>query len=170
MRGRMSKAVYLILGGVFAVAMLSPSRQDAPKPASVAAPVTVPQPVAPMNGGDFTLMRAPDGHFYTDAQVNGTIIRFLVDTGATTVALTKADAAKIGIQFTAADFTETGEGAGGKIALKPVMLDRIIIGTTDAANVEAAIINSPMRTSLLGQSWLRRVGTVEIKGDRMVLR
>jgi aspartyl protease family protein len=166
----MSKAVYLILGGVFVVAMLSPSQRDAPKSTPVVAPMAAPQPVAPMNGGDFTLTRAPDGHFYTDAQVNGTIIRFLVDTGATTVALTKTDAAKIGLQFTDADFTETGEGAGGKIALKPVMLDRIIIGTTDAANVEAAIINSPMRTSLLGQSWLRRVGTVEIKGDRMVLK
>ena len=123
-----------------------------------------------MHGGDFTLIRAPDGHFYTDGQVNGTVIRFLVDTGASSVALSKADAAKIGLQFTDADFTATGSGAGGALALKPVMLDRVIVGTTDAANVEGVIVNSDMKVSLLGQSWLRRVGTVEITGDRMVLR
>ena len=50
------------------------------------------------------------------------------------------------------------------------MLDRVIVGTTDAANVEGVIVNSDMNVSLLGQSWLKRVGTVEIKGDRMVLR
>ena len=153
------------------VAIFSPREPSVP--IAPAAPVGEPvaaaaQPI--MNGGDFTLTRAPDGHFYTDAQVNGTIVRFLVDTGASSVALSKADAARIGLQFTDADFTATGQGAGGALALKPVMLDRIIVGTTDAANVEGVIVNSDMKVSLLGQSWLKRVGTVEIKGDRMVFR
>ena len=165
----MSKLVPLFVGGAVIVAVFSP-RAPSVSFAPVVAPVPSPAQPAPMNGGDFTLTRAPDGHFYTDAQVNGTIIRFLVDTGASSVALSKADAAKIGLQFTDADFTETGQGAGGALLLKPVMLDRIIVGTTDAANVDGVIVNSDMKTSLLGQSWLKRVGTVEIKGDRMVLK
>jgi aspartyl protease family protein len=169
MLAAMSKLVPLFVGGAVIVAVFSPRAPSGPV-APVVAPVTTPTQPTPLNGGDFTLTRAPDGHFYTDAQVNGTIIRFLVDTGASSVALSKADAAKIGLQFTDADFTAMGQGAGGALSLKPVMIDRIIIGTTDAANVEGVIVNSDMKVSLLGQSWLKRVGTVEIKGDRMVLR
>jgi aspartyl protease family protein len=169
----MSKLVPLFFGGALIVAIFSPQGPN-PAPTAPLAPVAAPAPTpiqTPiMNGGDFTLTRAPDGHFYTDAQVNGTIIRFLVDTGASSVALSKADAAKIGLQFSDADFTAMGQGAGGALSLKPVMIDRIIIGTTDAANVEGVIVNSDMKTSLLGQSWLKRVGTVEIKGDKMVLK
>jgi aspartyl protease family protein len=165
----MSKLVPLFVGGAVIVAVFSPRAPSVPV-APVVAPVPSPAQPAPMNGGDFTLTRAPDGHFYTDAQVNGTVIRFLVDTGASSVALSKADAAKIGLQFTDADFTETGQGAGGALSLKPILIDRIIVGTTDAANVEGVIVNSDMKVSLLGQSWLKRVGTVEIKSDRMVLK
>jgi aspartyl protease family protein len=165
----MSKLLPLLAGGALIVAIFSPHAPSEPV-APLAAPASAPVAAPVMNGGDLTLIRAPDGHFYTDAQVNGTIIRVLVDTGATTVALTKADAAKIGLIFTDAQFTAIGQGAGGKLALKPIMLDRIIIGTTDAANVDAVIIKSDLKVSLLGQSWLKRVGTVEIKGDRMVLR
>jgi aspartyl protease family protein len=169
----MSKLVPLFIGGAVLVAIFSPQVPQGPQVTAVAPAVEkVPAPAAPpvMNGGDFTLNRAPDGHFYTEAQVNGTNIRFLVDTGASSVALSKADAARIGLQFTDADFTAMGQGAGGALSLKPVMIDRIIIGTTDAANVEAVIVNSDMNVSLLGQSWLKRVGTVEIKGDKMVLK
>ncbi len=168
MLAAMSKLVPLFVGGAVLVAIFSPRAPSAPV-APVVVQTSTPVP-APMNGGDFTLTRAPDGHFYTDAQVNGTVIRFLVDTGASSVALSKADAAKIGLPFTDADFTETGQGAGGKLALKPIMLDHVIVGTTDAANVEGVIVNSDMKVSLLGQSGLKRVGTVEIKGDRMVLK
>jgi aspartyl protease family protein len=164
----MSKLLPLLAGGALIIAIFSPQVPEGPQAAPVAPPNATVAPV--MNGGDFTLTRAPDGHFYTDAQVNGTVIRFLVDTGASSVALSKADAARIGLQFTDAEFTATGQGAGGKLALKPVMLDHIIVGTTDAANVEGVIVDSDMKTSLLGQSWLKRVGTVEIKGDRMVLK
>ena len=166
---RVSKLFLLLLGGAVIVAVFSP-REPAVPMAPVAQPIATAAQPKIMRGGDFTLIRAPDGHFYTDGQVNGTVIRFLVDTGASSVALSKADAAKIGLQFTDADFTATGSGAGGALALKPVMLDRVIVGTTDAANVEGVIVNSDMKVSLLGQSWLRRVGTVEIKGDRMVLK
>ncbi len=169
----MSKLVPLVVGGAVIVAIFTPPVPTARQATSVAPVVEgSPAPAAApvINGGDFTLIRAPDGHFYTDAQINGTIIRLLIDTGASNVALTKSDAARIGLQFTDADFTATGQGAGGALALKPVMLDRVIVGTTDAANVEGVIVNSDMKVSLLGQSWLKRVGTVEIKGDRMVLK
>ena len=165
---RMSKLVPLAVGGAMIVAIFSPRPAPAP-----AVPVAEEMPVATVTAkmtGDLTLQRGPDGHFYTDAQVNGTTIRFMVDTGATSVALSRADAQRIGLSFGSSDFTETGQGAGGEIALKPVILDRVTAGTMDATHVEGVIVDGDMGVSLLGQSWLRRVGTVEISGDKMVLR
>jgi aspartyl protease family protein len=168
----MSKMLPLLIGGAVIVAIFSPQAPNHAPSASIATvAVRAPAPaVAPMKGGTFILDRAPDGHFYTEAQVNGALIRFLVDTGASTIALSKEDAVKIGLPFTENEFTVSGEGAGGKIALKPVMLDRVIIGNMETTNVEGVIVNSAMKTSLLGQSWLKRVGTVEITGDRMLLK
>ena len=141
-----------------------PVADEAPVPA-VATNIT-----AAKIAGDLTLQRAPDGHFYTDAQVNGTTIRFMVDTGASSVALSRADAQRIGLSFGSSDFTETGQAAGGKIALKPVILDRVTVGNMDATHVEGVIVDGDMGVSLLGQSWLKRVGTVSISEDRMVLK
>jgi aspartyl protease family protein len=169
MLAAMSKLLPLVLGGAMIVAIFSPRPQ--PAPAVPGNETAAPAPAVQQKmTGDLTLQRAPDGHFYTDAQVNGTTIRFLVDTGASSVALSRADAQRIGLSFGSSDFTETGEGAGGSIALKPVVLDRVTVGSMDATHVEGVIVDGDMGISLLGQSWLKRVGTVSISDDRMVLR
>jgi aspartyl protease family protein len=102
--------------------------------------------------------------------VNGAPVRFLVDTGATSVALTKADAQTIGLQFNDAEFTGTGEGAGGSLKIKPITIDRIAVGAVEATSVSGVIGDDSLKQSLLGQSFLSRVGTVKIEGDRMELR
>lgn len=113
------------------------------------------------------LRRGPDGHFYADAQVNGATIRFLIDTGASMVVLTRQDAQRAGIQAPSA--RAMAMGVGGPIEVIPVTLDRIAVGGIEARGVEAAIAEeTPI--SLLGQSYLQRVGSVEIRGDTMVLR
>jgi aspartyl protease family protein len=132
-----------------------------------------PSPAAePAGNGiaEATIERAGDGHFYADAQVNGTPVRFLVDTGATTVALTREDAQRAGLSFSATDFDETARGAGGAIATKSVTLDRVAVGPVEASAVDAVVAESKLAHSLLGQSFLSRVRTVTIAGDRMVLR
>jgi aspartyl protease family protein len=116
------------------------------------------------------LQREPDGHFYVDAVVNGTTIRFMVDTGASSVALSQADAQRAGMYFTANDFNEVGRGAGGDIALRPVTFDRIAVGNIEAKDVRGVVIGGDADMSLLGQSFLSTLGGVSIKGDTMVLR
>lgn len=113
------------------------------------------------------LQRADDGHFYAEAQVNGARIRFLVDTGASIVALTPADAQRAGIALPSE--RSKAIGAGGEVEVMPVMLDRIAIGSLSANQVRAAVAPH-LPVSLLGQSFLSQVGSVEIRGDRMVLR
>ena len=133
--------------------------QPRPRRISSTDPVTAPFPRQ--------LQRGPDGHFYADAQVNGTTIRFMVDTGASVVVLTGADAQRAGIQLPSR--RETAMGVGGPVEVAPVTLDRISIGGIEARGVRAAVADE-LPVSLLGQSYLQRVSSVEIRGDTMVLR
>jgi aspartyl protease family protein len=113
------------------------------------------------------IARSADGHFYLDAQVNGAQVHFLVDTGASMVALTPADAQRAGIALPSE--RATAQGAGGAVEVTPVTIERIAIGPLEARGVRGAVARE-LPVSLLGQSFLSRVGTVEISGDRMVLR
>ena len=132
---------------------------SAPKRISATDPVTAPAPRQ--------LQRGPDGHFYADAQVNGTTIRFMVDTGASVVVLTHADAQRAGLQLPAE--RAMAMGVGGPIEIIPVTLDRLAVGGIEARGVQAAVAEE-LPVSLLGQSYLQRVASVEIRGDTMVLR
>lgn len=118
----------------------------------------------------FSTTRAADGHFYADVRINGATSRMLIDTGATRVVLTRADAQRAGIQARPGDFTATAQTAGGQIALKPVTIDRMALGPVDSRNVAAMVAESDLPVSLLGQSFLERVGTVEISGNELRLR
>ncbi len=170
----MMKFALWVVGAAFVFALLSPrgaERVPVGPAQPVVANVAAPTVEAAGNGlADVKLTRSADGHFYADAIINGATIHVLVDTGATTVALTRADAQAAGLQFSEGDFTGTAQTAGGDIRLKPVKLDRVGIGPVEARNVDAVVVDSKMNVSLLGQSWLRRVGNVQITGDRMILR
>lgn len=122
-----------------------------------------------VSGQGTTLARGPDGHFYADAQVNGVTVHFLVDTGATGVALSAADARRVGLPFFASEFTAVGRGASGEVRGKLVTLDRVTLGGKSVDNVGGAILEGS-EVSLLGQSFLSRMGTIEMTPDRMVIR
>jgi aspartyl protease family protein len=114
--------------------------------------------------------RAHDGHFYADAMVNDRLVHFMVDTGATSVALTKQDAINIGEQFSESDFQVVARGASGDVMGKETVLHHIAIGQKEAWDVRAAIIDDGLDVSLLGQNYLSQVGQVTIVGDTMTLR
>lgn len=138
-------------------------------PGPVAAPA--PAPGQAMNAfGAVTLARAPDSHFYADAEVNGASVRFLVDTGATSVVLTGEDARRAGIGGTG-DYSALATGAGGEIRLMPVQVGRLSLGPVALDNVAVLVAeDGKLPVSLLGQSFLQRAGTVTIEGDRLTLR
>jgi aspartyl protease family protein len=118
---------------------------------------------------EIILDRHDDGHFYADVEINGTPIEMLVDTGASGVALSEADARKTGIATTIGMSDHVGEGAGGAVYGNVVRIDRIRLGDTEAEGVDGVVLRGG-DMSLLGQDFLRRFESVEIKGDRMVLR
>lgn len=115
------------------------------------------------------LKREHDGHFYADAEVNGQSIRFLVDTGASGIALSRADARRAGIGISIGMPEVVGEGASGDVRGEHVTVDRLSLGSAEAENLSAVVLDKGER-SLLGQSFLRKFDSVEIRGDTMVLR
>ena len=130
-----------------------------------AASVTPP----PMGGPWTTLDRSPNGHFFADAEVNGMTIHFLIDTGASGVALSAEDARRVGLQFSPSEFAPVGSGASGEVRGKLVTLDRVSLGGRAVDDVAGVILEGGSM-SLLGQSFLSQMGTIEISGDRMTIR
>jgi aspartyl protease family protein len=130
------------------------------------------QASAKTSGGrhEVTLTRGSTGHFFTDADVNGKgSVEFIVDTGASIVALGLEDAHRLGVDVDPADFEIVGEGASGPVRGKYVMLDSIEVEGIRAEHVRAVVLgNSNM--SLLGQSFLANVDEVSISGDYLTLR
>ncbi|HEX4736651.1 MAG TPA: TIGR02281 family clan AA aspartic protease [Allosphingosinicella sp.] len=114
------------------------------------------------------LERAPNGHFYADGNVNGQPVRLVVDTGASTVALTMADAQRIGVPFSPNEFTVIGTGASGPVRGESVTLDRVEVGGKEVRGVRAAVVEG-LDVSLLGQTYLGRISSVQMSGDTMTL-
>lgn len=113
-----------------------------------------PAPEAPIATGGYTILRAPDGQFYTDVSVGSKHVRMLVDPGASTVLLTPEDAVRLGIE----------PGAGFTRATLPTLA----LGPIAAASVDA-VVAPDLPVSLLGRSFLDKV-SVNVDRDRMVLR
>ena len=119
--------------------------------------------------GALELQRDPDGHFYADVRINGTYVHMLVDTGATMIALSRDDARSADIATSIGMNDVVGEGAEGAVHGEFVRLDKVELGPLSAQGLDAIILNSGGQ-SLLGQSFLKKFSSVEIQGDRMILR
>ncbi|HXG80883.1 MAG TPA: TIGR02281 family clan AA aspartic protease [Sphingomicrobium sp.] len=152
--------VAVIIAGLL-IGLLWPSAEGEPAASSIA------------SGGErreTVLEREANGHFYTHAKVNDAgLVNFVVDTGASVVALTVEDAERLGIPVDPAEFTVVGEGAGGLVRGKDVMLKSVEVDGKRVENVRGVVLEGS-RLSLLGQAYLSRMGEVEMSGDYMVLK
>lgn len=120
-------------------------------------------------GGETVLERVSDGHFYAEAHVDGLPVLFLVDTGASVVALTAEDAIDAGLHWEDADLQMIGHGANGPVQGVRTTIKEMELGGFRSRNVEAVIVPQGLQISLLGQSFLSQIENVEISDDRMVL-
>ena len=119
--------------------------------------------------GTVELERSYDGHFYADVDINGASIRALIDTGATGIALSREDARSAGLALSIGMPEVVGRGADGDVRGEYVTLDRVTLGHKSAEGMQAIVLNGGEQT-LLGQTFLSKFESVEIKGDRMSLR
>lgn len=121
------------------------------------------------SGGEIALERGSDGHFYADVEINGAPVHMLVDTGASGVALSRDAARSAGIATSIGMNEIVGQGAGGAVHGEQVRIDRMRLGAVSMEGVSAVVLNSG-EMSLLGQDFLKRFQSVEIRDDRMILR
>jgi aspartyl protease family protein len=151
----------IAVGLVIGFAMPGSSPKSAGNPHRITTPSEPPH--------DTELERSSSGHFYVYAKVNGELAKFIVDTGADVVALTTEDAERVGVKFDPARFEVVGEGASGPVRGQSVMIDSIEVDGKLVNDVRGVVLeNSSL--SLLGQSYLTRMGEVQMRGDTMVLR
>lgn len=119
---------------------------------------------------ELTLTKSENGSFYVWGEVNGARVRFLVDTGASDVALSPDDARRAGIDMASLRYERSYETANGQVGGAPITIEYLTVGPIHMAKVPGSVNRAEMRTSLLGLEFLRRLDGFEIRGDRMVLR
>jgi len=112
-----------------------------------------------------------DGHFVVNARVNGQNTAMLVDTGASTVVISEADAARLGIDTRGLKYTVPVQTANGITYAAHVRLGSIAIGTIQVEGVDA-LVSRPgaLRENLLGMSFLSRLRSYEFSRDFLTLR
>jgi aspartyl protease family protein len=115
----------------------------------------------PLRPGTGAVAKGPDGHFWADAEVNGKPVRFLVDTGATAVALTAADAQRLGLKTTDLNYGYKVTTAGGSAHAAAVTLASVSINGARLDNVQALVVSDGLDVSLLGMSYLGRLTRFE---------
>lgn len=125
---------------------------------------------ADASAGSAAIERGDDGHWRAEARVNGRKVEVLVDTGATLVALTHADARAAGIDVRNLRYDARVRTASGTARAATVTLERVQIGNVRVRDVEAMVIERGLDVSLLGMSFLGRLEQFDVRGQTLRLR
>lgn len=143
---------------------------------TTAAPVTQPSlvpttPAATARPNTETLFADHRGHFATDALIDGQRLTMLVDTGATTCALTFEDAERMGLRVNASEFrvpvqTANGTAYGARVRIPSMRVGNIVVHGVDGMVMPRGVLS----TSLLGMSFLKRLNEFSMNGNRLTLR
>ena len=150
------------LGGAEAAAAEAPPLRQAASFSEAATPATA--------SGAAAVRKGADGHYWAEAQVQGRHVHFLVDTGASTVALTGADARRLGLDPAELSFDQPVMTAGGRVMAAEVTLDYVSVSGARVEDVEAMVVREGLETSLLGMTYLGRLSRFEATKDALILR
>jgi aspartyl protease family protein len=118
-------------------------------------------------GNSVTLKADARGHFIADGQVNGGTVRFMVDTGATVIALPAAEAKRLGLDYLKGD-RGVVQTANGNAPAYRVKLDTVRLGDITMNGVDAVVLEGGLQMPLLGMSFLNRT-EMKRDGETMVL-
>jgi aspartyl protease family protein len=111
--------------------------------------------------GSGAVAKGADGHFWADAEVNGKPVHFLVDTGATAVALTPEDAERLGFNAKDLKYGYDITTASGGARAAAITLGSVSINGARLDNVQALVVSDGLDVSLLGMSYLGRLTRFE---------
>jgi len=131
----------------------------------------VPGRAAQRSERNVEIARGRGGDFQVAAQVNGTRVAMALDTGASAVVLTQEAAKAAGLPIELLSYTVQMETANGRTRAAAVTLDRIAVGGIIERSVPALIAQpGQLRTSLLGMTFLNRLESWQVQGDRLTMR
>ena len=136
----------------------------------VASSLTPTHPVQAQPGTVYLARGLNQQHFQVDALVDGHVVHFLIDTGASDVSLTMEDARRLGFDPAKLSFTTPYQTANGTTMGARVTIDEIKVGDITVQNVAGSVMQDGAGgVSLLGMSFLNALGSYEFRGDRLVL-
>ncbi len=138
--------------------------------AVVAARVDAPADNDTAVGEAAQITKSQDGHYWAEGQVNGERVRFLVDTGATAVALTAEDARRLGFEPRNLDYAYQVATANGPQRAAEVKLASVSVAGAQVNDVDALVIEKGLPASLLGMTYLGRLSRFEATRTALILR
>jgi aspartyl protease family protein len=118
-------------------------------------------------GTRIVLPASSGGHFMAQGAINGRTVNFMLDTGATTIALSAADAQRIGLDFSKGQPVRMNTANGVSQGYR-VQLASVRVGDVEVYDVEAIVSQQPMPYILLGNSFINRF-SMRRDADQMVL-
>jgi aspartyl protease family protein len=129
-----------------------------------------PQPAYSGGPRSVVIERDARGHFAIEGVIDGRRVDFMVDTGASVIALTERDAARLGYHPAARDWVGKAQTANGTVRTAPVKLDMVEVGGVIVRDVQAIVMpEEALSENLLGLSFLSRLRRFEYRDGRMVL-
>ena len=129
-----------------------------------------PAPTSGLNSRSVVVSRSNNGHFEVEGRVDGRRLNFMVDTGASRIALTASDAAMLGIHPSERQYSAVVKTANGVVRAAPVELDRVEIEDVTVRDVDAMVMpDGALGENLLGMSFLNRLRRFEFAKDKLVL-
>jgi aspartyl protease family protein len=170
---RLDATTVLCLVPIIGLALVGPkiatdilARREAPAANAVSVPASTPGP----SGGSVTVRDRGDGHYEVEGRIGARRIPFMVDTGATLVALTFETGRDLGLVLPGDPMTVDISTANGMLKAKRVTLDRLDVGGVEVRTVQALVLpKGALATNLLGMSFLSRLAHFEISRGTLIL-
>jgi aspartyl protease family protein len=122
-----------------------------------------------VEGGETRVRRAPDGHYWLRAEINGHPANFLVDTGATLTAISSETAAAAGVEPRASGLPVRMQTANGTVAADITTIDELRFGNVVARGLDAVIAPGLGPTNVIGMNFLSRLASVRMEGETLIL-
>ena len=160
------RQIFLLAVLAFAAAALAPRYLASPQQNAAVIAKATPEV---SNSRAISISRGKNGHFWVDGRVDGRRLNFMVDTGASSIALREGDAARLGIHPARREYTARISTANGVVVAAPIVLDRVEIGDVIVRNVAAMVLpDEALGENLLGMSFLGQVHW-QYQSGRLVL-
>jgi aspartyl protease family protein len=141
-----------------------------PKVQTTAQTIARAETVAPASGRSLSIPRDARGHFQTNGRIDGQRVEFMIDTGASVVALNEKSAARFGLRPSPSDYKASVNTANGTIKAAPARIAMIELGELTVRDVDAMVLpDEALSENLLGLSFLSKLKRFEYANGKMVL-